>query len=69
VEVALSLFNEPFDTYTRITLEENKRLLTDFVGPLFRKHSPKTKLTFGENCARNISAVSIEYMMSDPESA
>jgi len=46
----LSLFNEPVDSYTNISVAENIVLLKKFVGPLIRKYSPDTKLTFAEHC-------------------
>ena len=64
----LEAFNEPFDSYTQMTATQLARFLGQHLGPHLEKQGlwPKTKLTYGGQCARASAAAFVPAVMSDP---
>lgn len=67
----LEAFNEPYDSYTHMTAAQLARFLGRHLGPLFEKRGlwPRTRLTYGGQCARTSAAQFIPAVMADKDAA
>ena len=65
----LEAFNEPFDSYVNISTKGLATFLGKHLGPLFDKLGlrPRTKLSYGGQCARATAHEFVEAVMKDPD--
>ena len=64
-------FNEPTDSYTKMSAEQLATFLGRHAGPLFEKLGlwPRTKLTYGGQCSRASAGKLIPVVMADQSAA
>lgn len=60
----LSMFNEPKESYCYETIDSLHTLLTEYVGPLFRRTRGAPKLTWGEQYGRTITYQNYPALMN-----
>ena len=62
-------FNEPVDSYVNISAKGLATFLGKHLGPLFDKRGlrPRTKLSYGGQCARATALKFVEAVMKDPD--
>lgn len=64
----LECFNEPTDSYTKMSPDQLIKFLGSHIGPLFDQLGlrPTTKLTYGGQCDRSTAAEYVSKVMADP---
>ena len=62
----LSLFNEPIESYTNMTVSQIASLLVDHVSPLFQKHAPHVGLTYASPPSRRSTIKKTPRVMAIP---
>ena len=67
----LECFNEPTDSYTALNASQLASFLGRHAGPTFEKRGlwPRTKLTYGGQCARASAAAFVPAVMADVDAA
>ena len=67
----LEAFNEPTDSYTKMSPAQLATFLGKHLGPTFEKRGlwPSTKLSYGGQCARGTAAEFIPAVLSDKDAA